>query len=309
MKNGLFCMAFALLAASCGQRGPKESAASKISLAEARKGFATKPLKQAGVKGAVEPPPPELLSVVSYPTPIGNMSAYLSKAPEDGKRHPAMIWIIGGWGNDIGDVWSPQGPENDQSAAVLREAGIVMMYPAQRGGNENPGTDETCYGEIDDIVAAAKYLAQQPGVDPKRIYLGGHSTGGTKVILAAEYSDLFRATFAFGPAASIDNYDPGDLNFDPQNEQELKLRSPVLWLHSLKAPLFVFEGVQGNYDALKALEQAGKEDSRLAHFFALKGKDHFATLQPTGRIIAAKILADTGSTCSITFSKGELQAE
>ncbi|WP_205529452.1 alpha/beta hydrolase family protein [Taibaiella koreensis] len=308
MKQGLFCVAFALLAASCGLPGGK-SADHGVSLKDARKGFVTHPLKQAGVKGAVPEPPPELFRIVSYPTAIGNMSAYLSKIPDDGKRHPAMIWIIGGWGNDIGDVWSAQEPENDQSAAVIREAGIVMMYPSLRGGNENPGTDETCYGEIDDIVAAAKYLAQQPGIDPKRIYLGGHSTGGTKVILAAEYSNLFRAAFSFGAAAAIDNYDPADLNFDPRNEQELKLRSPVLWLHSLTAPLFVFEGAAGNYDALKALEHAGKEDSPLAHFFILKGKDHFSTLQPTSRIIAAHILADTGSQCTIRFSKEELQAE
>lgn len=295
------------MAAACGTKSGQQ-AAQGLSLQQARKGFTTKPLKQAGAKGPVEEPPQELMRIVTFPTSIGNMSAYLSRIPDDGKPHPAMIWITGGWGNDIGDVWSPQEPDNDQSASVIREAGIVVMYPGQRGGNTNPGTDETCYGEIGDIEAAARYLAQQPGIDPKRIYLGGHSTGGTKVILAAEYSKLFRAAFSFGPAASIDNYNSGDLNFDINNEQELQLRSPVLWLHSLTAPLFVFEGVEGNYDALQALENAGKDVS-LAHFYALKGRDHFSGLQPVSKIIAAKIMADTGSQCNISFDKVALQAQ
>lgn len=298
-------MAIALMATACGTKSGQQATSGR-SLQEARKGFTTKPLKQAGAKGPLEEPPQELMRIVTYPTSIGGMSAYLGRIPEDGKQHPAMIWIMGGWGNDIGDVWSPQEADNDQSAAVIREAGIVVMYPAQRGGNTNPGTDETCYGEIDDIVAAARYLAQQPGIDPKRIYLGGHSTGGTKVILAAEYSKLFRAAFSFGPAASIDNYNPGDLNFDTNNEQELQLRSPVLWLRSLTAPLFVFEGAEGNYDALQALENAGK-DAPLAHFYALKGRDHFSGLQPVSRLIAAKIMADTGSQCNISFNKDALQ--
>ena len=57
-------------------------------------------------------------------------------------------------------------------------AGIVTMYPSLRGGNNNPGYIERLCGEVDDVIASGKYLASRPDVDPKRIYLGGHSTGG-----------------------------------------------------------------------------------------------------------------------------------
>ena len=74
-----------------------------------------------------------------------------------------------------------------------------MMFPSLRGGNDNPGVREGFFGEVDDVLAAAEYLSKQAFVDPQRIYLGGHSTGGTLVLLVAECSGRFRAVFSFGP--------------------------------------------------------------------------------------------------------------
>ncbi len=47
------------------------------------------------------------------------------------------------------------------------------------GENDNPGQFELFYGEVDDAVAAIDYLRSVPYVDPSRIYLAGHSTGGS----------------------------------------------------------------------------------------------------------------------------------
>ena len=54
--------------------------------------------------------------------------------------------------------------------------------------NNNPGKFEMFYGEIEDLEEARKYVASLPYVDPNRIYLVGHSTGGTKAVLLSEYS-------------------------------------------------------------------------------------------------------------------------
>lgn len=54
-----------------------------------------------------------------------------------------------------------------------------------RGENGNPGHFEFFYGEAEDAVAAGRYLATLPRVDPKRIYITGHSAGGTLALLAA----------------------------------------------------------------------------------------------------------------------------
>jgi pimeloyl-ACP methyl ester carboxylesterase len=290
--------ALLLGSAGCAQNAqhPTETGKPAQSLAAARKGFQTRIVRPGGNRGPVESPPEELFSVVEYRSDIGAMPAYLSRIPEDGRLHPAIIWITGGFGNDIGDVWSPQEPDNDQSASALREAGIVMLYPAQRGGNTSPGSDETCYGEITDILAAADFLTQQRGVDPKRVYLGGHSTGGTKAMLAAECSNRFRAVFALGAAAAVGDYGEENCTFEVGNRREFELREPIRWLSSLQTPLYLFEGSGGNIDALRDLRRrAERENNTLTHTIELQGLDHFSAILPVTQAIARQILADTGS--------------
>lgn len=282
-----------LAGTGCKQAGKGESSNGGLTLAAARKNFHTRIVKTEGAQGEVETPPADMFSVVEYPSGIGKMPAYLSHVPDDGQLHPAMIWITGGFGNDIGDVWTPQEQDNDQSAAVIRHAGVVMMYPAQRGGNTSPGSDESCYGEVDDIIAAADFLSKQKGIDPKRIYLGGHSTGGTKAILVAECSNKFRAVFSLGPAAAIADYGKEHFTFDESNKKEFELREPIRWLSSLSAPLYVFEGTAGNIDALKDMkDQAIDQGNKLTHFYEVKDKDHFSEILPVTTLIAQKISAD-----------------
>jgi hypothetical protein len=67
------------------------------------------------------------------------------------------------------------------------------MFPVLRGGNDNQVPKESFLGEVQDVVAAAGHLEDLPYVDSDRIYLGGHSTGGTLALLVAECSDRFRA--------------------------------------------------------------------------------------------------------------------
>jgi dipeptidyl aminopeptidase/acylaminoacyl peptidase len=43
------------------------------------------------------------------------------------------------------------------------------MTPTLRGENGNPGNFECFYGEVDDVIAAGRYLATLPYVDPKHI--------------------------------------------------------------------------------------------------------------------------------------------
>lgn len=179
-------------------------------------------------------PPRALFRVEKYRSPAGDLAAYVSPSPGDGQKHSAMIWVFGGFDNSIGETaWEPASPDNDQSASAFREAGMVMMYPSFRGGNMNPGNIEAFYGEVDDLLAAAEHLAKKDYVDPNRIYLGGHSTGGTLVMLAAAATDRFRAVFAFGPVDNVYGYGDDVLPFDSLDYQELILRSPIQWVHKM----------------------------------------------------------------------------
>ena len=264
-------------------------------LAEARRGFVTRLVtKVTDGKPAPKPPKGVPLKLVRYPSPAGALAAYVSTAPTDGKKRPAILWLTGGFGNDIDDLaWTPGPPDNDQSATAFREAGVLMMYPSRRGGNDNPGQMESFYGEVDDVLAARDWLAKQPGVDPERIYLGGHSTGGTLALLVAEAGGaVFRGVFVFGSALDPRNYSEDHLVYDLKNLKESELRAPSRWLAGIASPTFVFEGAEepGNLPELQALEKRPHPD--FVRFYPVAGTTHFSILRPLTRLLARKIAAD-----------------
>jgi pimeloyl-ACP methyl ester carboxylesterase len=276
------------------------------SLTEARRGFQTKLARRQSPSEPAPEPPPDIFRLVRYDSPAGKLAAYLTPDPRDGRKHPAIIWITGGDCNSIDEgCWQEGPPSNDQSASAFRKAGIVMMFPSLRGGNDNPGVKEGFLGEVDDVLAAAEYLGKQDFVDPKRIYLGGHSTGGTLALLAAECSDRFRAVFSFGPVDNVAGYPREFLPFDTSNPREIELRSPGRWLASIKSPTFVLEGThQGNIRALLAMARSSTNPN--ARFLAVRGADHFGILAPVTRLIADKILRDNGPASNIALTEEEV---
>jgi alpha/beta superfamily hydrolase len=300
-----------LTVAGCGQesaRGQKGSPEVK-SLLEARRGFATQLTRKVKINEPVPEPPAGVLKLVEYQSPIGEMAAYVSPSPGDGKRHAGIIWLFGGFDNSIGEIaWQKGPPKNDQSAIVFREAGLLMMYPSLRGGNRNPGYTESFYGEVEDVLAAADYFAKLDYVDPKRIYLGGHSTGGTLAMLVAESTNRFRSVFCFGPVGNVAVYGSDQLTFDTSNRKEVELRAPAKWLEMIHEPTFVFEGTgsPGNISSLRALSRA--THNSMVHFDPVDGANHFSILLPISRLIAGKIVRDDGPEANITFDEKELAA-
>ena len=293
----------ALTSLGCGEAWPPPGA----KLAEERGKFQTSLVRKERAGYPVEQPPPDVFQIVQYPSPAGQLAAYLTPDPADGQKHPAIIWMVGGFDNSIGDMWSPATPDNDQTAAAYREAGIVMMVPSLRGGNENPGHREVLYGEVDDVLAAAEYLAGQSHVDPSRIYLGGHSTGGTLALLAAASSNRFRAVFSFGPADDVAGYGSEERVW-ANSTKERRLRSPKYWLENIATPTFALEGTEqpSNADAIRTMDR--KTDKQHLHFLTVSGADHFSILAPINRLLAQNILSDTGPTCSITLTEAETAA-
>ncbi len=259
-------------------------------LREARKGFVTKIVSLGESYGAPETPPAGSgFQLIHYQSPVGQNAAYVTADPGDGNKHPAIVWITGGDTNSIGDVWTPNERSNDQSASAFRKAGIVMMFPSQRGGNANPGRREGFYGEVDDILAATNHLAKLPYVDANQIYLGGHSTGGTMVMLVGAYSDRYRAIFSLGPVAGAAQYGGDFVYCDPNDEMEMVLRSPILWLHGVKTPMYVFEGAEdGNWDAIELM--VAENSSPHIQFFQIPGHDHFSVIAPLTEKLADQIV-------------------
>jgi acetyl esterase/lipase len=275
-------------------------------LTEARRGYTTQLTRHVHL-GEPAPTPPDFFHLVKYSSSAGELPAYVGVAPKGGGKHPAIIWIVGGFSNSISDIaWTPGPPDNDQSATAFREAGLVMMYPGLRGGNDAPGSMEGFYGDVDDVLAAADYLRKLDYVDPQRIYLGGHSTGGTLALLAAESVNHFRAVFSFGPVEDVTGYGAKYLPFDLGIHREVMLREPGRYLRAIQTPTFVFEGADGRSNIASLRAMAKMPHSLAVYFYPIAGADHFSTLQPTERLIARKILADTGAEVNIQFTPQEL---
>ncbi|RCS55983.1 peptidase [Bremerella cremea] len=284
-----------LLVVGCNQPDLLDPPEGKLSdlyptLQDARAGFETKIVTDANVGNWLDQPPPSIFHVVNYQSPAGRLVAYLTPDPGDGEKHPAIVWITGGDNNAIGDVWTLPSRDNDQGATPFRREGIVMMFPAQRGGNGSSGKREGFYGEVDDILAATDFLAQQPYVDPDQIYLGGHSTGGTLAMLVGECSDRYRGIIALGPVASVVQYGGEYVYCDPNDTNEMQLRSPLYWLHCVKSPMFVFEGEnQGNWDG--SIEVMAKANTNpQIEFWKVPGHDHFSVIAPVAELLAPQII-------------------
>ena len=218
-----------------------------------------------------------------------------------------IIWVVGGWGNGIDDFpFTYPEWDNDQTGSAFWQAGLLTMYPSFRGGNGNPGHYETLYGEVDDIISAYEYAASLPYVDPQRIYLGGHSTGATRALLASEHTDKFRSVFCFGAVDEIKYHNNSQFTFDTDKDEEYVMRSPVYWLDNIKSPTFLIEGSEGNSENLRRMEQASQNDK--IHCYVIDGADHFSVLAPLTRLAAEKILADTGAEPNISITQEELDS-
>ncbi|MCI9488174.1 MAG: prolyl oligopeptidase family serine peptidase [Lachnospiraceae bacterium] len=278
-----------------------------LSFAEAHDAFTTTLSREENDDSAIPDPPEGLFDLVSYPSKVGDLAAYVSSDPGDGGKHPMIIWVVGGWGNGIDDFpWCYPEWDNDQTGSAFWQEGVLTMYPSFRGGCGNPGNYEALFGEVDDIVSAYEYAASLPYVDPDRIYLGGHSTGGTRALLASEYTDKFRAVFCFGAVDEIKYHNNTQFTFDLNNEDEFVMRSPIHWLDDIKSPTFLIEGRDGNSENLERMLETADNDK--LHGYVIEGADHFSTLAPLTRVVAKKILEDTGAEAAISITQEELDA-
>lgn len=75
---------------------------------------------------APDKPPPDVFKLVKYRSQVGELSAYVSPDPGDQKKHPIILWLVGGFSNSIGGhLWEDADSANDQTAAAYRKAGML----------------------------------------------------------------------------------------------------------------------------------------------------------------------------------------
>ena len=248
-------------------------------------------------------PPAGVLELVSYSAPLGQNAAYVTPVRR-GPRRPAMVWLGGGFDWSLeASAWTPAPRENDQSARAFREAGLVLLLPSLRGCNANPGKREFFLGEVDDVLAAVKFVATRPDVDPSRVYLGGHSTGGTLVLLAAGSGAPVAAVYAFGPIHDVSAYGGRFALCGP----EVTWRSPVTFVSGITVPTWVIEGAEmGNGASFAPLQAAAGEAP--VHFVLVPSGNHVSVLAPSSELLGRRLAVRKASEPPVAPTAAELEA-
>jgi formylglycine-generating enzyme required for sulfatase activity len=203
--------------------------------AHARSRFQTKLLTKGPAPQEWEPvKPPAGVSEIEYASGALHLKAWVNSPKDQAHKYPAVLFLHGGFGFELDD-WNATQP--------YRDAGFVVLAPILRAENGQPGAWSYFYDEVDDVLAAAEYLRQLPYVDADRLFVAGHSVGGTMTLFTALASKRFRAAASFSGASYWPDF-AGRASFDRSDPRETLLRTPMAYAGSFKCPLRVYYGTQ-----------------------------------------------------------------
>ena len=221
---------------------------------------------------------------VVFPSGPLKLRAWLSQVPPDGQRHPAVVYCHGGFwfGNEDWTVLRP-----------FLEAGFVVMAPRVRAENGNPGDFGYYDGEVDDVIAAGRFLAARSGVDPARVFVSGHSAGGDLAALAAEMDNPFAVSAPIGAVLDLrplvhatDARHQDLVVFDPSNAHEVEARSALLFTASLRIPVCLFHGSRDWGESLQVrFVGAARSHQREASLTTVEGNHQESQVKAIPEII------------------------
>lgn len=209
---------------------------------KARRVFRTNLLqKNSSPQPAPMPDAPAGVTVIEFPSGNLRLKAWLNVPEKESKeRIPAVIFLHGGFGF-VKAHW--------EQAESYRKAGFIVMTPILRGENGQAGNFSLLYEETDDVLAAAEFLARQPFVDKRNIFIAGHSIGGALTMLAAQASNKFRAAAAFSGSPDQKlllqfGFPKDKIPFNQSDPREFQMRSPLAFAASFKVPTRIYYGDQ-----------------------------------------------------------------
>jgi dipeptidyl aminopeptidase/acylaminoacyl peptidase len=194
---------------------------------------------------------------VEYTSGDLKLKGWLSANANDDKKRPAVVFLHGGWAFDAGD-W--------KDAEPFAKAGFVLFMPMLRGENGNPGTYESFFGEVDDAIAAGRFVSSLPNVDERNIFVTGHSVGAVLSCLVTMLPSPYKA------AAALDGYvdmaswaaisPDAHVPYDRNSREEILVRNPMAFVGSIRCPLRLYAGDAArevNAPLAAKAKQAGKD--------------------------------------------------
>lgn len=242
--------------------------------AKERKSFNTNILiKSPAPQEYEEETVPDGVKEIKYKSGELELKAWISTPLEEGKKYPAVVFAHGGFAF---------GSEDWECAEEYARNGFIVMATTVRGENGNPGNFEYFYGEVDDIIAAGNYLKAQSYIDGDKIFLSGHSVGGTLSMLSSMLSSPYKAIASFGGSPEQKSYffyREERIPFNYKDKTEVKLRSPIENIESIQKPLFIYVGTtdyEYRWNSRKFVRKA-KKMRKMCELIEIAG-DHFTSL-------------------------------
>lgn len=191
-----------------------------------------------------------------------------------GRRHRALIYTYGGPGSQVVvDAWEGK---RDLWHRWLAHQGYVVLMVDNRGtggrGRDFLTRLARCPGllEVDDQIAAARFLQAQPYVHPERIGIWGWSYGGYMAVMCMLAEEgVFKAAAAIAPVTDWTLYDTiyteRYMLHPEENPTGYCQASPVNNASSLQGKLLLVHGLnddnvhfQHTARLASALQDAGK---------------------------------------------------
>lgn len=245
-------------------------------LADARREFTTK-LKSRGPapQDFEDAVPPAGVSEAHYASGELTLKAWLSEDPGDKQKRPAVVYLHGGWSFGAMD-W--------QDAAPFVDAGFVVMMPMLRAENGNPGIYEGFYGEVDDAIAAGRFVSELSYVDKDNVFVVGHSVGAVLAVLTAMMPSNYKAAAALSGYLDMETWSahehPSRVIYDSTNREEIRLRNPMAFATSLQIPLILY-AERGGIDEINAAFLArAKRAGKPCELVVTEG-DHMSMVAPS----------------------------
>ena len=234
----------------------------------ARKSFRTNLLERGPAPDKPQPlSPPPGVRAVQYRSGALDLVGWMSEQAAGKTPRPGVLVLHGG-----NALWHGHW----DLARPYVDAGFRAMMPALRAENGLPGSFSGFYDETSDVLAATDVLRAQPGVDPERLFVAGHSIGGTLTLLAAMSTTLFRAAASYSSApdarAFFRHY-PEDIRFDTADPLEYDMRSAVAFAPSFKCPILMLHGSEEHHSdaAIRLTVERARAAGKTAHRGVIEG--------------------------------------
>lgn len=246
---------------------------------------------------------------VTFPGPHGPVHAFdypptspAARGPQD-ERPPYVVFVHGGPTDHVGGAASDK-------IAYLTSRGIGVL-DVNYGGSTGYGRAyrERLLGQwgvvdVDDVVAAARGLAESGAADPERLAIAGGSAGGWTVLCALTNSDAFGAGISRYGVADLRSLAEDTHDFEaryldgmvgplPEAEHLYVERSPLSHLDRLRTPLLIEQGLEDRVvppSQSEAVRDALAANGVAHAYLAFEGEGHgFRSAETLVRTLEAEV--------------------